>query len=140
MPKKEQPKMVWGGIFPETHTQKGLLTSLVNAFIKGTYFFEKETFCAIISQESNSLLCQRIKCLRCLSLNEWQTDPLVLFSYRFFLNYIWGAISAFLNHLKRKYRPWIVWLIGQNAGLRTKGSPVQFLVRVHAWVASVGVT
>ena len=28
-----------------------------------------------------------------------------------------------------------MWLIGLSAGLRTKGSLVQFPVRAHAWVA-----
>ena len=31
--------------------------------------------------------------------------------------------------------PWLVWLSGLSASLRTKGSPVQFPVRAHAWVA-----
>ena len=31
--------------------------------------------------------------------------------------------------------PWLVWLSGLSAGLQTKGSPVRFPVRVHAWVA-----
>ena len=31
--------------------------------------------------------------------------------------------------------PWLVWLTGLSAGLRTKGSPVRFPVRAHAWVA-----
>ena len=30
--------------------------------------------------------------------------------------------------------PWLVWLSGLSAGLRTKGSPVQFSVRACAWV------
>ena len=30
--------------------------------------------------------------------------------------------------------PWLVWLSGLSADLRTKGSQVQFLVRAHAWV------
>ena len=30
---------------------------------------------------------------------------------------------------------WLVWLSGLSAGLRTKGSPVGFPVRAHAWVA-----
>ena len=30
--------------------------------------------------------------------------------------------------------PWLVWLSGLSAGLRTKGSPVRFPVRAHAWV------
>ena len=29
---------------------------------------------------------------------------------------------------------WLVWLSGLSAGLQTKGSPVQFPVRAHAWV------
>ena len=28
-----------------------------------------------------------------------------------------------------------MWLSGLSTSLRTKGSPVQFLVRAHAWVA-----
>ena len=32
--------------------------------------------------------------------------------------------------------PWLVWLSGLSAGLRTKGSLVQSPVRAHAWVAS----
>ena len=30
--------------------------------------------------------------------------------------------------------PWLVWLSGLNACLQTKGSPVLFPVRAHAWV------
>ena len=30
--------------------------------------------------------------------------------------------------------PWLVWLSGLSAGLRTKGSLVLFPVRTHAWV------
>ena len=37
--------------------------------------------------------------------------------------------------LQRKYKtPRLVWLSGLSAGLQTKGSPVRFLVRAHAWV------
>ena len=32
-------------------------------------------------------------------------------------------------------QPWLVWLSGLSAGLRIKGSLVQFPVRAHAWVA-----
>ena len=35
-----------------------------------------------------------------------------------------------------KLEPWLVWLSGLNTGLRTKGSPVWFPVRAHAWVVS----
>ena len=31
-------------------------------------------------------------------------------------------------------RPWLVWLSGLSGSLRTKGLPVQFLVRADAWV------
>ena len=31
--------------------------------------------------------------------------------------------------------PWLEWLSGLSAGLRTKGLQVQFPVRAHAWVA-----
>ena len=30
--------------------------------------------------------------------------------------------------------PWLVWLSGLNADLRTKGSLVRFPVGAHAWV------
>ena len=39
------------------------------------------------------------------------------------------------NDTKEKtYMPWLVWLSGLSAGLRTKRSPVRFPVRAHAWV------
>ena len=31
--------------------------------------------------------------------------------------------------------PWLVWLSGLHARLQSKGSPVGFPVRAHAWVA-----
>ena len=36
---------------------------------------------------------------------------------------------------KKTAKPWLVRLSGLSAGLRTKGSLVQFPVRAHAWVA-----
>ena len=33
------------------------------------------------------------------------------------------------------FLPWLLWLSGLSAGLRTKGSPVQLPVRAQAWVA-----
>ena len=36
---------------------------------------------------------------------------------------------------KMQNGPWLVWLSGLSAGLRTKGSLVRFPVRAHAWVA-----
>ena len=35
-----------------------------------------------------------------------------------------------------KKQPWLVWLSGLSAGLRSKGSPVRFPVRAHAWVTA----
>ena len=32
-------------------------------------------------------------------------------------------------------QPWLVWLSGLSAGLRTKESLVRFPVRAHVWVA-----
>ena len=32
---------------------------------------------------------------------------------------------------KNCHKPWLVWLGGLNARLRSKGSPVRFLVRAH---------
>ena len=37
--------------------------------------------------------------------------------------------------IKRRIEPWLVLLSGLSASLRTKGSLLQFPVRVHAWVA-----
>ena len=33
-----------------------------------------------------------------------------------------------------KYVPCLVWISGLSAGLQTKGPPVQFPVRAHAWI------
>ena len=46
-----------------------------------------------------------------------------------------NAISA--SHLVQKSckQPWLVWLSGLSASLRTKMYPVQFPLRAHAWVA-----
>ena len=38
------------------------------------------------------------------------------------------------KYLKHVGKPWLVWLSGLSAGLRTERSPVQFPVRAHAWV------
>ena len=38
------------------------------------------------------------------------------------------------SNLKKKKNTWLVWLSGLSAGLRTKGSPVGFPVRAHAWL------
>ena len=32
--------------------------------------------------------------------------------------------------------PWLVWLSGLSAGLRSKGPLVQFLVRARTWAAA----
>ena len=34
----------------------------------------------------------------------------------------------------KRNTPWLVWLSGLSASLRTKGSQVQFPVRAHVWV------
>ena len=31
-------------------------------------------------------------------------------------------------------KPWLMWLSGLSTGLQTKGLPVQFPVKAHAWV------
>ena len=36
----------------------------------------------------------------------------------------------------KHFQPWLVWLRGLSAGLRTKGSLVRLPIRAHAWVAS----
>ena len=45
--------------------------------------------------------------------------------------------NAFVTEklLKESYPPWLVWLSGFSVGLQTKGLPVWFPVRAHAWVA-----
>ena len=47
------------------------------------------------------------------------------------LRHNWHAISCIF---KVYNSPGLVWLNGLSASLRTKGLPVQFLVRAHAWV------
>ena len=42
-------------------------------------------------------------------------------------------VSSWL-HTWQPAQPWLVWLSGLSAGLRTKGSLAQFPVRTHAWV------
>ena len=37
-----------------------------------------------------------------------------------------------------KIAAWLVWLSGLSVGLQTRGSPVWFHVRAHAWVAGQG--
>ena len=51
----------------------------------------------------------------------------------FFILYILKVLSHLLS-FNSCNQPWLVWLSGLSTGLRTKGSPVQFLVRAHAWV------
>ena len=38
------------------------------------------------------------------------------------------------NYYKVLLKPWLVWLSGLTASLQTKGLPVRFPVRAHAWV------
>ena len=42
---------------------------------------------------------------------------------------------SFPSKKKMYTLPWLVWLSGLSTGLWTKGSPVWFPVRAHAWVA-----
>ena len=44
-------------------------------------------------------------------------------------------IFEILLNLVKQVLPWLVWLSGLGAGLRTKVSLVRFPVRAHAWVA-----
>ena len=37
--------------------------------------------------------------------------------------------------LDNTWLPWLVWLSGLSADLQTRGPPVRFLGRAHAWVA-----
>ena len=38
------------------------------------------------------------------------------------------------NPIQKPSLPWLAWLCGLTAGLRTKESPVRFPVRAQAWV------
>ena len=40
------------------------------------------------------------------------------------------------NYYKVLLKPWLVWLSGLTASLQTKGLPVRFPLRAHAWVMS----
>ena len=46
-----------------------------------------------------------------------------------------GSTNSWRTLETLQKQPWLVWLSGLSAGLRTKGSPVWFPVRAHAWVA-----
>ena len=46
-----------------------------------------------------------------------------------------GRMGDKSERIKSTNWPWLVWLSGLSAGLRTKGLLVQFPVRAHAWVA-----
>ena len=43
-------------------------------------------------------------------------------------------MKALQTSPKPTFPPWLVWLSGLSAGLQTKGLPVRFPVRAHAWV------
>ena len=47
----------------------------------------------------------------------------------------WYTCNKTVNTKEKKKLPWLMWLSGLSAGLRTKGSLVQFPIRAHAWVA-----
>ena len=47
-----------------------------------------------------------------------------------------GAHPTSYISIKIGVDTWLVWLNGLSAGLKTKGLPVQFQVRVHDWVAA----
>ena len=38
-------------------------------------------------------------------------------------------------NIKEYIKPWLLWLSGLSAGLRTKGSQVHFPVRAQVWVS-----
>ena len=42
-------------------------------------------------------------------------------------------MTSLLLFKKGKIWPWLVWLSGLSTSLRTKGLPVRFPVRAHAW-------
>ena len=55
-------------------------------------------------------------------------------------NGMWVKLTISLSttnfrHTRTIYWPWLVWLSGLSAGLRTKGPLVWFPVRAGAWVA-----
>ena len=45
------------------------------------------------------------------------------------------GVCMFSNVEKSQLQPWLVWLSGRSAGLRTKGLLVPFPVTAHGWVA-----
>ena len=47
----------------------------------------------------------------------------------------WQIQSLDMHLSKLREQPQLVWLSGLSAGLWTRGSPIQFPVRAHAWVA-----
>ena len=54
----------------------------------------------------------------------------------------WGGIRGLNAHGKniikiklKKFMPWVVWISGLSTGLRSKGLPVKFPVKAHAWVS-----
>ena len=53
----------------------------------------------------------------------------------FLLSTLSKKINKGLFNKKQYKLPWLVWLSGLSTGLWTRGSPVRFPVRAHAWVA-----
>ena len=54
------------------------------------------------------------------------------FSFKIFVD---GFFLYELEVLNNISRPWLLWLSGLSTSLGTKGSPVRFPVREHAWIA-----
>ena len=65
--------------------------------------------------------------------NTWVTYILDYF-WKYFPSFPQSMRFNFIINKKRNVWPWLVWLSGLSTGLWTKGSPVQFPVRAHAWV------
>ena len=45
-----------------------------------------------------------------------------------------GLQTGLVGDQRHMNEPWLVWLSGLSTDLQTKGSPVQFPVKTHAWV------
>ena len=77
--------------------------------------------------------------LKCTNMHSWSMHT--IFSYFAYVlliykNYLFKNCFMYtkLFSIKKNFMPWLVWLSELSASLWTKGSPVQFPVRPHAWV------
>ena len=113
----------------------GLITLCLPKFL--TFF----TFHVHIWQCPESVIKSVIKSFEKLLSDVFLEKPKILFLLENtvkhglqLLSTLW-IVSYWWSHLWTKFCPWLVWLSWLSATLWTKGSPVQFPARAHAWVA-----